>query len=1020
MADVQEYAARLSQAIGPRPAGTEEEQQASFVIEEVLQQEATLDVSSEEFNCNPNYELPRIICCIITLVLALLSLFLPLMVVPSFVVCLLAAVIYILEVLGISPLGRTSKSGVSQNVIGKYIPAASGDQAPVARRRKVIVVAHYDTGRVRRELSGPLFSILNIIHWLELAGMVLVPVALLLRALTDAQDALLIFFNVLTVIGMVFAAMAVVSFVMHQTAAYNEGANCNAAGVAVMLEVAKRVGLGLYDMDEEEDVVVHGEEAAREAGVIPEGAVVEYAEGAAAASSGSTSAMDPLDLSAEISAAQAARSADTVAPISETISVAESASQAQPVAAVAQAEAAPVAQAAYAAPQPQSQLQPMPVAAAPVSAAPQADMNVPDWFKRAQAKANRASSDSTPVQRSRFADAIDGAAAAREAEAARVAQERTSAMDARLAEVHASIMNSPDAAKAHSAAQEAAMQAQAQAQAEAQAAAQAQQVAAAATEAAASQAQPVAQTQNGVDGFLASTTEAPDYQTAKEVDTDAPATSETKQTGAVADRLLSQPLPPRTSDDAAKKATAASAPAAAKRTTKTVKKEAKAAEPRRRRTIDLPSLTGAIEAVNSQSIPVDQDEAEDEPILKVITPEDKPTQTTVHAERQNFASSIPALDKKQSRASHAAVDDEQAEVVSVAGSFSVGGATGAFAPVGDELLADVDPDDMYVDDADDSDYDEGFTATGAMTSPSFVEMPKGRGMLSRFRRKKREDETSFAEAIGVDASFDARKVGRDRGGWESFRSTDDGWDDDDWNGGAFSRERLGAVVSKIKPGQREDGQAGSMRERGRRGSAGNEETPRTRFAGTDMDDSVDFAAAPDGQRNLHPFADIPLKGIGEDREAIREFHGGPINMEVWFVALGAELADNAGMKALLSEHAADLRGSMVIDLDGLGAGDLSLVEREGMYRPVKMSSRMKRYVRKAADSLGLSVGKGEMLWCNSAAYLAGRQGYQTLHLAGMSNGKPAYYAQADDVYDNLDELTLQDNADFVMDLIRAI
>ena len=46
MADVQEYAARLAQTIGPRPAGTEEEQQASFVIEEVLQKEASLKVKS--------------------------------------------------------------------------------------------------------------------------------------------------------------------------------------------------------------------------------------------------------------------------------------------------------------------------------------------------------------------------------------------------------------------------------------------------------------------------------------------------------------------------------------------------------------------------------------------------------------------------------------------------------------------------------------------------------------------------------------------------------------------------------------------------------------------------------------------------------------------------------------------------------------------------------------------------------------------------------------------------------------
>ena len=143
-------------------------------------------------------------------------------------------------------------------------------------------------------------------------------------------------------------------------------------------------------------------------------------------------------------------------------------------------------------------------------------------------------------------------------------------------------------------------------------------------------------------------------------------------------------------------------------------------------------------------------------------------------------------------------------------------------------------------------------------------------------------------------------------------------------------------------------------------------------------------------------------------------------MEIWFVALGADLADNAGMKALIADHGAELKGAMVIDLDGLGAGELSLIEQEGMFRPVKMSSRMKRYVRKASVSLGLSVGKGTMLWRNSAASVAARQGYQTLHLAGLAGGKPAYMGQADDVMDNISEDIMQDIADFVMELIRAI
>ena len=109
--------------------------------------------------------------------------------------------------------------------------------------------------------------------------------------------------------------------------------------------------------------------------------------------------------------------------------------------------------------------------------------------------------------------------------------------------------------------------------------------------------------------------------------------------------------------------------------------------------------------------------------------------------------------------------------MSVAGSFAPAGATGAFAPVGDELLENVDPDDIYVDDADDSAYEENYTETGAFTGPGYVEMPKSRmrRLLDRFRRKKDEAESTPQEWLDVDESFDARTVGAERGGWESFR-----------------------------------------------------------------------------------------------------------------------------------------------------------------------------------------------------------------------------------------------------------
>ena len=79
------------------------------------------------------------------------------------------------------------------------------------------------------------------------------------------------------------------------------------------------------------------------------------------------------------------------------------------------------------------------------------------------------------------------------------------------------------------------------------------------------------------------------------------------------------------------------------------------------------------------------------------------------------------------------------------------------------------------------------------------------------------------------------------------------------------------------------------------------------------------------------------------------------------MALGSELAQHGGMHAFLAEHSQDLRGSIIIDIDALGAGELCMIEREGMYRKVKASSRMKRYTKKASQATGLSIGTASIM-----------------------------------------------------------
>ena len=136
--------------------------------------------------------------------------------------------------------------------------------------------------------------------------------------------------------------------------------------------------------------------------------------------------------------------------------------------------------------------------------------------------------------------------------------------------------------------------------------------------------------------------------------------------------------------------------------------------------------------------------------------------------------------------------------------------------------------------------------------------------------------------------------------------------------------------------------------------------------------------------------------------------------------LGAELAANGGIKDFLTSHRDELKGAIFIDIEALGAGTLTSIGHEGTYFPVKPSSRMGRYVRKASAALGMHVAEGSMLWRDSAAAVALRQGCQAMHFAGMEGDKPAHAASKDDVMANVSEDVMLANADFIVEVLKSI
>ena len=1042
MAELNEHVAYLSQEIGPRPAGTEEEQRAALYISEQFSAEAGLTTAMEDFQCNPDSSLPRTLCSGVAVLVTLVATIVGALAVPAIVVSLICAALAAAEVFDKPVLSRLLNRGVSQNVVARYLPAKSPTRA--SRRRKVIVVANYDSGKVRRDLNGAMPAVLPILYWVELAMLVVMPLLLAIRMVLAPDGSVLVVFNVLLAVAMVVAVLPVASFLLEKFANYNEGANCNAAGVAVLLEVASRVAAA-RDLPDAPEPTVHGEAAAVSAGLVPEGAEIVYHTGNTSEDLGTS-----MESAAErLAAAKAAVAALSGKPVSATPT--EVATEDESPAKGEENGAVEVS--------PEESLTPSSAAvvvpvAAPAYAAP-VEHQVPEWFKKGQEQAKKPAKEK-PVQRSRYATALERAEEeinAREEHERRNLDELSERMRVMRASVQAASAAAGatpteimDSVVADESSEEIS----------------AQPSASAVNEEASPSLAPVLPAIE-VPAVEADQLPSPSNNTVSAMLADIPAIASepaSSETGTPASKPVvsavpAAPVVPQPTDDPdvtvrdgqrpltgatvavppidLSTSDAPAAPAGGQRVVVPSVGEvaetpasAPAAAPRRRRAITLPNIGISQELPRismddcQQAAPLSEDRPEHDGrvhdlsavIPSVTTPE--PPSAVSGTREAALLDALPSLGRTTTT-----TDPALSGSISLAGTFSSMGATGAAAPIGDELLENASENDIYIEDVDDSAYVEQITETGAMAGPGYVEMPKSRfgGIFGKFRRKKREEASSPQEWLDVEESFDAREVGAARGGWESFREEGDIQ--------AYDEEYLDADATTAFSPEFDDDFAEdgfdaprSSHRRGRHFEGG-------AFSRDQFDDESE------GEENQTSAAD-PSSVFGEglpayfvfeptpEIEQIEQFHSDRIDMEVWFVALGSELAGNGGMKAFMAAHEVELKGALIVELEALGAGELTLIDKEGTYVPKKASSRMKRLVRKAGQATGLKVPEATMEWRNSASAYALKHGQQALHLAGMDGRKPAFFAEEDDVIENIDNDMLALNSDFVMEVLKHI
>lgn len=1177
MAEMMDDIAHLSQETGPRPAGTEEEQQAALYIADELQKSAGFSTVVEDVSCASNGNTVRLICFALGFVCALLALIFPVLSIPCIIIGLLVAVLFVLEVLGKPVLSRFLRNGVSQNVVAKYNPTSITN---TNKRRKIILVTHYDSARVASEYQGIVGRYLPIIRLVSAAALILAPIFLLIKAVFFASEAggFAIVLMVLQIICLVLMALPLISIIKTRFSSYNDAANNDAAGVAVLLDVARTVGNGLVSTEEmeaharENGVEVHGENAALEAGVVPEGVEVTYQT--------REHQMTPEE---SLAAAKAAIAALTGKPVADKVPLSDISSklvrhgefqdtEEEAAAAAVRFEieeedearlynpgarpASPASNAATSEDQPVAETADKSAAASSESFVRDSvealqpgatgmgssyQKQVPAWAKAAQEKAHANKPDlakNANVSRSRFADAP----AAHMADAAlhrgaapsvvpdstqdqadtadqapvqdHVFQEPESELSRRLAALREEIDDAaaPLLKKTERPAEEdeivegetvvaidsepemmddlteeildedledgpvivSVVEPERQSTSEMIEEQQAKRSTAkrkAASRRAATQ-------KNNIGGFLGRASNmvssVSSKVSGKRGNHAQGAHRETEFDQE--DIVLVDDVMPDGADghtvsmpqiDVAQFAEDAREPVAVDTVEEIQTEEvvedygAAPASP----IMGMEEMTTVMPAVQQETVVT---EGEDQPDRHVIVLPDviapvaggmenakQRAPMAVDADQTQpqaalLSNMLPQIDTGQSTYPIPVQSADNRTVVKASGldlpdfntsdfdrvvvppiqpasenvtvSFEedvyvqpmgAAGSTGSFAAVGSELSEEALDESAFVEDADDSVFDEGFTQTGAFAGPDYVEMPHSRvgRIFGRFgKKKKAEQEQTISEWVDVDSSYEARSVGKERGSWESFRQDDEldaefvdvdyeavqeeAPSERGWNGGAFSLQSLRNRVTGAPQGE-------------------------------EMDDFEEFdeevVAAKRGSLKRSVPQDVKItEEINNEMRLLRDFRHPDIDTEVWFVALGAEEALNSGMKAFIEEHHDELKGAIIVNLEGVGAGQFSFIDEEGQYRPNKVSSRLKRILRQASEKSGVAFATNKLLSRNTAAHVAAQHGFQAMTLAGMDGNQTAYYGSIEDQLDNIEPEALEQNSRFVLELLKSV
>jgi hypothetical protein len=145
----------------------------------------------------------------------------------------------------------------------------------------------------------------------------------------------------------------------------------------------------------------------------------------------------------------------------------------------------------------------------------------------------------------------------------------------------------------------------------------------------------------------------------------------------------------------------------------------------------------------------------------------------------------------------------------------------------------------------------------------------------------------------------------------------------------------------------------------------------------------------------------------------------PEEADVWLVATGSHESWMGGMRQLLEEHKLDGENTFILNLEGIGAGELHYLTREGMLQALSSDTEMLA----VADELGAThkVKPGVMRAVPTEAHIPLTREMKAMTIMGLDkDGLPPHWNQISDRVTEVEEKAISSVIEFSDAFVRRL